>query len=156
MTTTNATTRQPPHTRAALQPRPRVRSPQGPADSDRQDATRSRSASGPAAAGPAPLTAGQALALVLLRDGLTEGSIRLRTGTRGDDLYRLAAAHGITAPHSTVEGHRCHEAAGTEPCDGCSLAAARDQARALARHRRSVSSLPPAARRQNTRKRTAS
>ncbi|MCX4581053.1 hypothetical protein OHB41_49775 [Streptomyces sp. NBC_01571] len=101
----------------------------------------------------APLTAAQAVALVLLRDGRTERSISQRTGTSGDDLYRLAAAHGITAPHATVEGHRCHEAAGTEPCDGCSLAAARDQARALARHRRSVSSLPHASRRQTTRRR---
>lgn len=97
-----------------------------------------------------PLTAGQAVALVLLRDGLTERSITQRTGVVGDTLYRLAAAHGITAPHGTVEGHRCHEAAGTEPCDGCSLADARDQARTRARHRRSVSSLPRALRRQAT------
>ncbi|MET8411083.1 hypothetical protein ABZV34_23775 [Streptomyces sp. NPDC005195] len=102
------------------------------------------------------LTAAQAVALVLLRDGSTERSITKRTGTSGDDLYQLAAAHGITAPHATVEGHRCHEAAGSEPCDGCSLAAARAQARTLARQRRSVSSLPHASRRQTTRrKRTA-
>jgi RNA polymerase sigma-70 factor (ECF subfamily) len=100
---------------------------------------------------PAPLpllTASQAVALVLLRDGLSERSITQRTGIGGNTLYRLAAAHGITAPHGTVEGHHCHEAASTEPCDGCSLADARDQSRARARHRRSVSSLPRALRRQ--------
>lgn len=95
-----------------------------------------------------PLTDDQAVALVLLRDGFSERSITQRTGIASDTLYRLAAAHGITAPHGSMEGHRCHEAAGTDPCDGCSLAAARNQARALARHRRSVGSLPRALRQQ--------
>ncbi|WP_460074096.1 sigma-70 family RNA polymerase sigma factor [Streptomyces sp. YKOK-I1] len=94
------------------------------------------------------LTADQAVALVLLRDGYCERSIIQRTGIDGDTLYELAAAHDISAPHGTVEGHRCHEAADTEPCDECSLADGRDQARALARHRKSVTSLPRALQRQ--------
>jgi RNA polymerase sigma-70 factor (ECF subfamily) len=98
----------------------------------------------------APLTAAQAVALVLLREGYRERSITQRTGIPGDTLYRLAAAHHITAPHGTVEGHRCHEVTGTEPCDGCSLADGRDQARALARHRKSLGSLPRTLRRQAT------
>ncbi|MGV9342885.1 sigma-70 family RNA polymerase sigma factor [Streptomyces sp. NPDC003688] len=130
---------------------PRVPSPRRPAPSTPLDSGRTRPMA--TSAMPAtlpPLTVGQAVALVLLRDGYRERSITQRTGISGDTLYPLAAAHGITAPHGTVEGHRCHEAAGTEPCDRCSLADGRDQARALARHRRSVSSLPRALHRQAT------
>ena len=101
-----------------------------------------------------PLTASQAVALVLLRDGFTERIITQRTGISGDALYRLAAAHGITAPHGTVEGHRCHEAVGTDPCDGCSLADSRERARALARQRKTITSLPYALRRQVSTTRT--
>ncbi|MEU6071425.1 hypothetical protein ABZ864_45060 [Streptomyces sp. NPDC047082] len=79
------------------------------------------------------------MALALLRDGFKERSITQRTAVPGGTLYRLAIDHGITAPHGTVEGHRCHEAADTEPCDECSLADGRDQARKRARHRRSGS-----------------
>ncbi|AVH61830.1 MULTISPECIES: RNA polymerase sigma factor [Streptomyces] len=136
---------------AAPQASPRVPSPRRPAPSNHLDSGRTRPmATDAMPAALTPLTASQAVALVLLRDGLTERSITQRTGIVGDTLYRLAAAHGITALHGTVEGHRCHEAAGTEPCDGCSLADARDQARTRARHRRSVSSLPRALRRQAT------
>ncbi|MGW7820153.1 RNA polymerase sigma factor [Streptomyces puniciscabiei] len=132
----------------ASQTSPRGPSPQRPAPSNHLDSGRTR----PMATNAMPdtLAAGQAVALVLLRDGLSERSITQRTGVPGDDLYRLAATHGITAPHGTVEGHRCHEAASTEPCDGCSLADARNQARTRARHRRSISSLPRALRRQAT------
>ncbi|MFE9770015.1 sigma-70 family RNA polymerase sigma factor [Streptomyces sp. NPDC005808] len=104
---------------------------------------------------PAALTAGQAVALVLLRDGCSERSITQRTDVPGGTLYQLAAAHHISAPHGTVEGHRCHEAAGTEPCHECGLAAGRDQARALARHRKSLGSLPRVLRRQATARRKA-
>ncbi|MEU5298018.1 hypothetical protein [Streptomyces umbrinus] len=103
----------------------------------------------------APLTAGQAVALVLLRDGFSERSITQRTGIPADTLYTLAAAHRISAPHGTVEGHRCHESVGTEPCDRCSLAEGRDQARQRARHRKSLNSLPRALRRQATGRRRA-
>ncbi|MFF7987011.1 sigma-70 family RNA polymerase sigma factor [Streptomyces sp. NPDC007901] len=99
-----------------------------------------------------PLTASQAVALVLLREGYRERSITQRTGVTADTLYPLAATHHITAPHGTVEGHRCHEAADTEPCDGCSLADGRDQARARARHRKSLGSLPRSLQRQATRR----
>ncbi|MFM9499922.1 RNA polymerase sigma factor [Streptomyces galilaeus] len=133
----------------APQTSPRVPSPRRPAPPTRLASGRTRPMVTTDAM-PAPLTAGQAVALVLLRAGYRERSIIQRTGIVGDTLYRLAAAHGITAPHGTVEGHRCHEAAGTEPCDGCGLADARDQARTRARHRRSVSSLPGALRRQAT------
>ncbi|MFC7830790.1 RNA polymerase sigma factor [Streptomyces sp. NPDC057375] len=133
-----------PSSQACVSPQasPRVPSPRRPA---------------PADATPSALTTAQAVALVLLRDGFTERSITQRTGVPGDLLFRLAAAHGITAPHGTVEGHRCHEAANAEPCDGCSLADARDQARTRARHRRTVNSLPRPVRRQTTgrRKRAA-
>lgn len=136
---------------AAPQPSPRVPSPRRPAPPDPLDSGRTRPMATDAMPAPlTPLTAGQAVALVLLRDGLSERSITQRTGVTGDTLYRLAAAHGITAPHGTVEGHRCHEAAGTEPCDGCSLADGRDQARARARHRKSLGSLPRTLRRQAT------
>ncbi|WP_333745966.1 sigma-70 family RNA polymerase sigma factor [Streptomyces sp. IBSBF 2950] len=137
---------------AAPQASPRVPSPRRPAPSEHLDSGRTRPmATSDAMPAPhPPLTADQAVALVLLRDGLTERTITQRTGIGGDTLYRLAAAHDITAPHGTVEGNHCHEAAGTEPCDGCSLADARDQARTRARHRRSVSSLPRALRRQAT------
>lgn len=131
---------------------PRVPPPRRPAPSNHLDSGRTHPMATPDAM-PAtfpPLTAGQAVALILLRDGFTERSITQRTGIVGDTLYRVAATHGITAPHGTVEGHRCHEAADTEPCDGCSLADARDQARTRARHRRPVSSLPRALRRQAT------
>ncbi|MGP3777071.1 hypothetical protein ACTWJ8_40185 (plasmid) [Streptomyces sp. SDT5-1] len=99
---------------------------------------------------PALLTASEAVALVLLRDGHSERAITQRTDVPAATLYPLAATHGITAPHGTVEGHRCHEAAATEPCSECSLACGRDQARALARHRKSVGSLPRTLRRQAT------
>ncbi|QIB49519.1 RNA polymerase sigma factor [Streptomyces aureoverticillatus] len=135
---------------AAAQTCPRVPSPRRPAPSDHLDSGRTRPMATDAMPALTPLTAGQAVALVLLREGYRERSITQRTGVPADTLYRLAAAHGITAPHGTVEGHRCHEAAGTEPCDGCSLADGRDQARALARHRKSVGSLPRTLRRQAT------
>ncbi|MGW0647348.1 hypothetical protein ACWD4T_00845 [Streptomyces umbrinus] len=99
---------------------------------------------------PAPLMADQAVALVLLREGFRERSITQRTGIPADTLYQLAAAHHISAPHGTVESHRCHEASGTEPCDACSLADSRDQARKRARHRKSIGSLPRALQRQAT------
>ncbi|WP_331720270.1 sigma-70 family RNA polymerase sigma factor (plasmid) [Streptomyces sp. NBC_00289] len=136
---------------AAPQTSPRVPSPRRPTPSDHLDSGRTRPmATDAMPATLTPLTASQAVALVLLREGYRERSITQRTDIADDTLYRLAAAHGITAPHGTVEGHRCHEAAGTEPCDGCSLADAREQARTRARHRRSVSSLPRALRRQAT------
>ncbi|MEU9413562.1 hypothetical protein AB0E08_48830 [Streptomyces sp. NPDC048281] len=94
------------------------------------------------------LNASQAVALILLRDGYTERTIAARTGTEPTALYQLAAQHDITAPHGTVEGHNCHQAAGTEPCDECNLADARNQARTLARHRKSLTSLPRALQRQ--------
>ncbi|MGW4951516.1 hypothetical protein [Streptomyces parvulus] len=97
---------------------------------------------------PSALTAAQAVALVLLRDGFTERSITRRTGIPGDLLYWLAATQGVTGRHGTVEGHRCHGAADTDPCDECSLAEAREQARTRARHRRTVGSLPRPLRRQ--------
>ncbi|GGP80482.1 RNA polymerase sigma factor [Streptomyces melanogenes] len=139
-------TRSPAQSCTAPQALPRVPSPRRPAPSHPLDSGRTRPMPAPLPA----LTASQAVALVLLRDGLTERTITLRTGTVGTTLYTLAAAHGVTAPHGTVEGHRCHEATGDEPCDGCSLADARDQARNRARHRRSVSSLPRTLRRQAT------
>ncbi|WP_019074403.1 RNA polymerase sigma factor [Streptomyces hokutonensis] len=127
----------------------RVPSPRRPAPLDHLDSGRTRPmATDAMPATLTPLTADQAVALVLLRDGLSERSITQRTGVTGDTLYSLAAAHHITAPHGTVEGHRCHEAAGTESCDGCSLADARVQARARARHRKSIGSLPRALQRQ--------
>lgn len=137
---------------AVPQASPRVPSPRRPAPSDHLDSGRTCPMATPDAmpATLTPLTADQAVALVLLRDGLSERSITQRTGVTSEALYRLAAAHHITAPHGTVEGHRCHEAAGTDPCDGCGLADSRDQARARARHRKSLSSLPRALRRQAT------
>ncbi|MFE7077255.1 sigma-70 family RNA polymerase sigma factor [Streptomyces sp. NPDC057620] len=132
---------------------PCVPSPRRPAPADSLDPGRIHPMATSAAL--APLTAGQAVALVLLRDGSSERSITQRTGIFGDTLYRLAAAHGIHARHGTVEGHRCHEAAGTEPCDKCTLADGRDQARARARHRKSVNSLPRTLRRQATGRRRA-
>lgn len=130
----------------APQASPCVPSPRRPAPLNHLDPGRTRPMATPAI--PTLLTAGQAVALGLLRDGFSEGSITYRTGVPGEALYRLAAAHHITAPHGTVEGHRCHEAAGTDPCDGCSLADGRDQARARARHRKSIGSLPRSLRRQ--------
>jgi RNA polymerase sigma-70 factor (ECF subfamily) len=99
---------------AAPQAFPRVPSPRRPAPSDHLDSGRTRPMATPDAMPVTlpPLTAGQAVALVLLREGYRERSITQRTGVLREDLYRLAAAHHITAPHGTVEGHRCHEAAG--------------------------------------------
>ncbi|MFC4506146.1 MULTISPECIES: RNA polymerase sigma factor [Streptomyces] len=134
---------------AAPQTSPRAPSPRRPAPMDSLAPGRTRPMATPdATVTLSPLTAGQAVALVLLRDGFSERSITQRTGVTADTLYPLAATHGITAPHGTVEGHRCHEGAGTEPCDGCSLADGRDQARARARHRKSLGSLPRALQRQ--------
>ncbi|MGW1620540.1 sigma-70 family RNA polymerase sigma factor [Streptomyces sp. NPDC002172] len=136
---------------AAPQTSPRIPSPRRPAPLNRQDSGRTRPMATPdATVTLSPLTASQAVALVLLREGYRERSITQRTGVTADTLYPLAATHGITAPHGTVEGHRCHEAAGTEPCDGCSLADGRDQARARARHRKSLGSLPRSLQRQAT------
>ncbi|MGX1025432.1 sigma-70 family RNA polymerase sigma factor [Streptomyces sp. SAI-097] len=147
-----------PSSQACVSPQasPHVPSPRRPAPANATTPGKADAMATPHAA-PSTLTTAQAVALVLLRDGFTERSITQRTGVPGDPLYRLAAAHGITAPHGTVEGHRCHEVAGTEPCDGCSLADARDQARTRARRRRTVSSLPRPLRRQATgrRRRTA-
>lgn len=95
--------------RTAPQASPCVPSPRRPAPSNHLAPGRTRPMTTPAK--PATLTADQAVALVLLRDGFSERSITQRTGIPGDTLYRLAAAHAITAPHGTVEGHRCREAA---------------------------------------------
>ncbi|MEU8480344.1 sigma-70 family RNA polymerase sigma factor [Streptomyces hygroscopicus] len=97
---------------AAPHASPRVPSPRQPAPSNRLAPGRSRSMTTPdKPATLAPLTTDQAVALVLLRDGFSERSITQRTGIPRDTLYRLAAAYAITAPHGTVEGHRCHAAA---------------------------------------------
>ncbi|MFK0112535.1 RNA polymerase sigma factor [Streptomyces sp. NPDC091217] len=129
---------------------PRVPSPRRPAPSDHLAPGRTRPVAIPDTmlTPVTSLTAEQAVALVLLREGYRERSISHRTGIGSDTLYTLAAVHSISAPHGTVEGNRCHEAAGSEPCDACSLAASVDQARALARHRKSVASLPRALHRQ--------
>ncbi|MGW2890586.1 hypothetical protein ACWDDN_35830 [Streptomyces griseoruber] len=92
------------------------------------------------------LTASQAVALTLLRDGYTQRTIAVRTGTDPHDLYRLAALHGITAPHGTVEGHNCHEARGEEPCTSCAHAHGRAHAREHAQRRRTLGALPRALR----------
>ncbi|MDX2576795.1 hypothetical protein PV332_15090 [Streptomyces scabiei] len=92
------------------------------------------------------LTASQAVALTLLRDGYTQRTIAVRTGTDPNDLYRLAALHGITAPHGTVEGHNCHEARGEEPCTSCAHAHGRAHAREHAQRRRTLGALPRALR----------
>ncbi|WP_221355380.1 hypothetical protein [Streptomyces beigongshangae] len=84
------------------------------------------------------LTVGQAVALTLLRDGYTQRTIQTRTGIAPDDLYRLATLHSVTAPHGTVEGHTCHEAAAEEPCGHCELARARADSRARARQRKTI------------------
>ncbi|MFF3488718.1 RNA polymerase sigma factor [Streptomyces sp. NPDC002701] len=138
----------PPQAYAVPHAPPRVPSPRRPAPSDPPNPGRIHPMATSAIS--APLTAGQAVALVLLRDGSSERSITQRTGISGDTLYRLAAGHDISGPHGTVEGHRCHEAAGTEPCDECTLADGRNQARARARHRKSINSLPRTMRRQVT------
>ncbi|MGK3110576.1 RNA polymerase sigma factor [Streptomyces sp. WAC05858] len=97
---------------AAPHASPCVPSPRRPAPSNHLAPGRSRSMATPdKPATLAPLTVDQAVALVLLRDGFSERSITQRTGIPRDALYRLAAAYAITAPHGTVEGHRCHEAA---------------------------------------------
>ncbi|GAA2523457.1 sigma-70 family RNA polymerase sigma factor [Streptomyces longisporus] len=151
----NAASSSPSQACAAPQTSPRIPSPRRTAPSPHLDSGRTRPmATDAMPATLPPLTASQAVALVLLRDGLTERSITHRTSIGGDTLYRLAAAHGITAPHGTVEGHRCHEAASTDPCDGCSLADSREQARALARQRKTITSLPYALRRQVSTART--
>lgn len=90
----------------------------------------------------AALNVKQATALSLLRDGYTEGQIKVRTGVEGDDLYPLAVQHGITAPCDTVEGHHCHEARGEDPCSGCTVAFGRAESRKAAALRRKPSSLP--------------
>lgn len=87
---------------------------------------------------PPALTAGQAVALTLLRDGYTERTIQARTDVAPSDLYRLAALHDITAPHGTIEGHGCHRAQGEDPCGPCETARGRANARALARQRKNV------------------
>ncbi|MEV6841072.1 hypothetical protein AB0N17_42465 [Streptomyces sp. NPDC051133] len=92
------------------------------------------------------LTAAQAVALTLLRDGFTQRTITTRTGIEPSDLYRLAALHGITAPHGTVEGHNCHEARGEEPCTSCAHAHGRAHAREHAQRRRTLGALPRALR----------
>ncbi|MEV5010025.1 hypothetical protein [Streptomyces sp. NPDC055692] len=98
------------------------------------------------------LTASQVVALTLLRDGYTQRTIAVRTGTDPHDLYRLAALHditalhGITAPHGTVEGHNCHEARGEEPCTSCAHAHGRAHAREHAQRRRTLGALPRALR----------
>ncbi|MEV5432764.1 hypothetical protein [Streptomyces sp. NPDC052701] len=89
------------------------------------------------------LTAGQAVALTLLRDGYTQRTIQTRTGVAPGELYPLAAVHGITAPHGTSEGHACHEARGEDPCGPCETAQARAESRARARQRKTI---PPALR----------
>jgi 7-cyano-7-deazaguanine synthase in queuosine biosynthesis len=90
---------------------------------------------------PPALTAGQAVALTLLRDGYTERTITTRTDVTPHDLYRLAALHGITAECGTVEGHACHQARGEDPCGRCERARGRADARALARQRKSTAAL---------------
>lgn len=90
---------------------------------------------------PLALTASEAVALTLLRDGYRERGIRTRTGLTPGDLYRLAAVHDITASHGTVEGHGCHEARGEDPCWECETAHGRAQARALAQQRRTAPTL---------------
>ncbi|MFD0068729.1 hypothetical protein ACFV99_39935 [Streptomyces sp. NPDC059944] len=94
------------------------------------------------------LTAAQAVALSLLRDGYTQRTILARTDTQPGDLYRLAALHAITAPHGTAEGHQCHEARNEEPCTNCGRAYGRVRAREHARQRRSLSALPAGLRRR--------
>ncbi|MEW2078790.1 hypothetical protein AB0941_35220 [Streptomyces sp. NPDC013433] len=89
------------------------------------------------------LTVGQAVALTLLRDGYTQRAIQARTDVTPGDLYRLAAVHGIAAPHGTCEGHACHEAQGEDPCGPCETAQARADARARAQQRKKI---PPALR----------
>ncbi|TLS45732.1 hypothetical protein FE633_13270 [Streptomyces montanus] len=88
------------------------------------------------------LTAAQAVALTLLRDGYTQRTITARTGVEPDDLYRLAMLHDITAPHGTVEGHHCHEARQEDPCTKCTHAFGRVHARQHARHRRTLAAVP--------------
>ncbi|MET9497449.1 hypothetical protein [Streptomyces sp. NPDC006552] len=88
--------------------------------------------------GPSALTAGEAVALTLLRDGYTQRTIHTRTDIDLGALYRLAARHNVTAPHGTCEGHDCYEARGEDPCRPCELARARTTARALARQRRTI------------------
>jgi RNA polymerase sigma-70 factor (ECF subfamily) len=89
------------------------------------------------------LTAAQAVALTMLRDGYTQRTITIRTGTEPTDLYRLAALHDISAPHGTVEGHNCHEARDDEPCTGCTHAHGRAHAREHAQRRRTIGALRP-------------
>lgn len=89
-------------------------------------------------AAPPALTAAEAVALSLLRDGYAARTIHTRTGTGPEALYRLAAAWGVTAPCGTVEGHDCHTARGEDPCWGCDTAHGRTQARALAAQRRRI------------------
>ncbi|MFI6881134.1 hypothetical protein ACIBL6_47590 [Streptomyces sp. NPDC050400] len=84
------------------------------------------------------LTAQEAVALTLLRDGYTQRTIYTRTGVTGEDLFPLAAVHGITAPHGTADGARCHEAADEEPCADCDTALVHADARARARQRRTL------------------
>lgn len=92
------------------------------------------------------LTVAQAVALTMLRDGFRQRQITFRTGIEPTDLYRLAALHGITAPHGTVEGHDCHEARDEDPCTLCTRAHGREHAREYAQRRRTVAALPRALR----------
>lgn len=87
---------------------------------------------------PPPLDFVGDVALTLLRDGYAACTIRIRTGIAADTLYALAAAHGITAPCGTVEGHGCHLARGEEPCWECTTAEGRAQARLAATRRRTA------------------
>ncbi|MFH8804211.1 hypothetical protein ACH4F6_32240 [Streptomyces sp. NPDC017936] len=89
------------------------------------------------------LTVGQAVTLTLLRDGYTQRAVQAGTGVAPGDLYRLAAVHGISAPHGTSEGHACHAARGEDPCGPCETARARADSRARAQQRKKT---PPALR----------
>jgi hypothetical protein len=87
---------------------------------------------------PPALIASQAVALSLLRDNYAPVTIDRYTGVVADDLYRLAAAYGITAPCGTVNGYGCHQARGEDPCWDCETAHGRAQARERARQRKAV------------------
>ncbi|WP_326581728.1 hypothetical protein OIE69_43970 (plasmid) [Actinacidiphila glaucinigra] len=81
------------------------------------------------------LSAAQAVALTLLRDGSPAATIQRRTGIALQGLYPLAVAWQITAPCGTVEGAECHIARGEDTCKPCQRVKGKADAQARAQRK---------------------
>ncbi|WP_199552648.1 hypothetical protein [Streptomyces sp. N35] len=109
----------------------------------------------PHSTAPGRLTAQQAFALTLLRDGHAPRWIKQYTGVAPGILIQRALEYDIAAPHGTLAAVLLHDAADEEQCGACEKVRASTQARALAAQRRKITPTERAAHLQRHRKHAA-